>query len=105
MAHPPDTQAFKPEYDSDTGTYRVDFDPTERRPSTVVVLAVAAVTETDPLDQAGLHELIDPECLDGLFTPPRDGTPRTDGHVTFSFAGYEVTVDSAGEVVLAPQRA
>lgn len=97
-----ETQPFSPEYDPDTGTYRVDFDPTECMPSTVVVLAVAAVTESDPPELAVLNERIDPDCLNRLFGPTQGGTPRTDGHVLFPFAGYEVTVHSDGEVILAP---
>lgn len=105
MSHSRDIPAFSPEYDPDTGTYEVHFDPTEYAPSTAVVLAVAAVTETDPLELEMLNDCVDPECLDGLFGPKQDGTPRTGGHVTFSFADHEVTVHSDGTVRLAPQQA
>lgn len=88
----------------DAGPTRVHFDPAERKPSTVVVLAVAGANGTDALDMASLNDIIDPDCLDGLFEPKRDGTPREGGHVTFPFAGHRVTVHSDGEVVLDPHR-
>lgn len=88
----------------DVGPTRVHFDPAEREPSTVVVLAVADATETDALDLASLNDSIDPDCLDRLFEPKQDGTPREGGHVTFPFAGHHVTVHSAGKVVLDPHR-
>jgi len=90
------------EHDSDTGTYRFQFDPTECEPSTAVVLAVAAVTETDPMDMASLNDCLDPGCLDRLFAPKQDGTARTGGQVTVAFAGHDVTVHSDGTVVLDP---
>lgn len=92
------------EYDSDTGTYRVHFDSTGYKPSTSVVLAVAAVTETDPLELASLNDCLDPECLDGLFAPKHDGTARTGGHLTVTFADHDVTVHSDGTVVLDPHQ-
>lgn len=97
--------AVNPEYNPATGTHHVHFDSAECMPSTAVVLAVAAVTETKLLDMAPLNDCVDPEYLDGLFAPKQDGTPRAAGHVTFLFAGYEVTVDSTGEVILTPQQA
>lgn len=105
MSNSSDLPAISPEYDAETGTYRIDFDPTERTPSTVVVLAVAAVTETDPVDLAVLNDSIDPDCLNGLFAPKRDGTSRRGGHVTFPFADHDVTVHSDGPVVLDPHHA
>lgn len=96
--------ADSPEYDPDTGTYRVHFDSAESTPSTAVVLAVAAVTDTDPLDVETLNDRVDPGCLDGLFAPKQDGTPRAAGQVTFPFADHEVTVHSDGTILLVPRR-
>lgn len=94
--------ALRPEYEPETGTYRVAFDETDYRPSTVVVLAVAAVTGTDARDVETLNDRIDPDCLDGIFAPTQNGKPRADGRVTFPFAGHEVTVHGDGVVVLDP---
>lgn len=100
-----DTSSLDIEYDSDTETYRGHFDFTECEPSTAVVLTVSAVTETDPLHLGPLNDCLDPECLDRLFAPREDGTARTGGHVTVTFAGHDVTVHSSGTVVLAPHQA
>lgn len=102
MSNSIDMSSLDIEYDSDTETYCVHFDPAECEPSTAVVLAVAAVTETDPLDLASLNDCLNPDCLDGLFAPKQDGTARTGGHVTVPFADHEVTVHSDGAVVLDP---
>lgn len=93
---------ISPEYDADSGTYVVRFDSDEYELSTMVVLAVAAVSGRDPLTLPALNDCLDPTCLDGLFAPKENGTPRTGGCVTFEYIGYEVTADSRGEVVLDP---
>lgn len=99
-----DMSALDIEYNSETGTYQMHFSSTDYSSSTAVVLAVAAVTETDPLDLGSLNDRLDPECLDGLFAPQQYGTPRAEGQVTFQFSGYEVTVHSDGVVVLDPHQ-
>lgn len=40
----------------------------------------------------------DPEALDGLFEPPREGAERTTGRVVFEHANYEVTAEADGNV-------
>lgn len=94
---------LRPEYDPETETYRVDFDETEWKPSTVVVLAIAAVTDSDAREVETLNDRIDPDCLDGIFAPRKDGTPRGEGRLTFPFAEHEVTVHGDGVVVLDPR--
>lgn len=93
---------IRPEYDSGTETYRVQFDTIEYDLSTVIVLAVGAVSDRDPLALPALNDCLDPGCLDGLFAPKENGTPRTGGRVGFPFAGYDVTVYSEGMIVLDP---
>lgn len=95
--------ALSTEYDYEEGTYRVEYDETDWKPSTVVVLAIADVKDTDALEMDQLNDSIDPDCLDALFVPKQDGTPRSGGRVTFPFAGHEVTVYSEGAVVLDPR--
>ncbi|MFC7080169.1 HalOD1 output domain-containing protein [Halorussus caseinilyticus] len=51
------------ERDESDGCYRARYDSTEHPTSTVVVTAVAAVTETDPLDLEPLRESLDPDAL------------------------------------------
>lgn len=62
------------------------------RPSVAVVEAVATATGYGPYDVPPLYEVIDPDALDDLFSPKRDGTPRRAGRVTFRLAGCNVTV-------------
>lgn len=95
---------LNPEYDSERGLYRVTFDPAEDNPSTVAVLAVAAVTEREPVTLEPLNDTVDPECLDELFAPKQDDTPRTGGEATFPFADHDVTVHSDGTIVLDPHQ-
>lgn len=49
-----------------------------------------------------LFDAIDPEALDRLFRPDRNGQPTRDGHITFTYAGYEVTTYSDKRVELLP---
>jgi hypothetical protein len=65
-----------------------------------VVEAVAAVSGRDPTALDPIASQIDPDALDTLFEPRRDGEQRTSGHVTFPFDGYEVTVYAHGEIAV-----
>ena len=49
-----------------------------------------------------LFDAIEPEALDSLFRPDRNGHPTRSGHTTFSYAGYEVTAYSDKRVELQP---
>lgn len=74
-------------------------------PSQAVVTAVAKaedvpVEELCPPEYQPLHDVVDPQALDELFTPKADGSPRGPGHVSFTFCGYEITVESDGSVTL-----
>ena len=66
-------------------------------PSTIserVVQQVAAKTGRDPLQLPVLHDILDPDALDALI----EGI--SDGQVSFTYAGHEVTVTSDGEITL-----
>lgn len=83
-------------------TYEVD---STERVSSGVIAAVAAASNTDPLQIEPLAKQIDPEALDALFADQHDGTERMAGTVTFPFSGYEITVTSDGIVtVVEPNR-
>lgn len=67
-------------------------------PSTAVIEAVADASNTQPCDlPEQLHEAIEPDALDQLFT---DST--TDGRVYFEYCDYSVTVESDGAVAVEP---
>lgn len=74
-------------------------------PSQTVVTAVAQaegvpVEELCPPEYQPLHDVIDPQALDELFMSKADGSLRGPGHVSFTFCGYDVTVESDGSVTL-----
>ncbi|GAA5049312.1 HalOD1 output domain-containing protein [Haladaptatus pallidirubidus] len=58
-------------------------------PSIAVVRAVAAITNTPSTSLDPLHDVIDPDLLDRVFTETRD-TVRA--RMSFAFNGCEVTV-------------
>ncbi|WP_227380707.1 HalOD1 output domain-containing protein [Haladaptatus halobius] len=67
---------------------------TEPSPSTKLVERIAARAEIASDDLEPLYETIDPDALDALFVPRTDGSDRPGGQVTFTYAGYSVTVTS-----------
>ena len=64
--------------------------------STAVVDAVAAREGIDPVElPEPLYHAVNTEALDSLFSD-------TTGRVTFHYLGYEVTVESSGDIALEP---
>lgn len=66
---------------------------TEKTPVYAVISAVEDVTGSDVLELPPLHEALDPDALNGLFT----SCPNP-GQVRFQYAGYEVAVHASGDV-------
>lgn len=56
------------------------------------------IEEVAPPTYQPLHDVVDPQALDDLFTPRKNGKPRGTGRVTFEYCGYEITVESDGSV-------
>lgn len=72
-------------------------------PSQAVVAAVAEregipVEELGPPEYEPLHTAVDPVALDDLFADPPSGRGRSDGSVSFTYCGHDVTVDARGTV-------
>jgi hypothetical protein len=65
-------------------------------PSTAVVEAVAMATDRDPLDLPILADALDTDALDALVTHSTDTTT----HISFTYAGVDVGVDSTGAIVV-----
>lgn len=62
-------------------------------PATSRVLEAVAVTSgVDPLELPPLYDVVDPDKLDALVAS------MSDGEITFTYAGYEVTVDGGNGV-------
>jgi hypothetical protein len=73
--------------------------------STTLAHAISDVSGVDVTD-AGftLADHADPEALDRLFEPREDGTPRMNGHLTFTVWRFQVTVYSDGQIAIVPPR-
>ncbi|GAB7018066.1 HalOD1 output domain-containing protein [Halostagnicola bangensis] len=50
--------------------------------------------ELCPPEYEPLHAVINPEALDTLFAPRSNGCPRPEGTVTFTYCGYDITIES-----------
>jgi len=80
----------------------------DENPSEAVIAALRKASDRSPsLDADGpgddmlepLYNTVDPDALDALFSS-RNGTATRSGTVTFTHAGYEVTVSAAGDVTV-----
>lgn len=68
-----------------------------------IVEEVAERERVEPVDLTPpLHEAIDPDCLETLFVDPVSGGKREGIHVTFTYCGYEITVEDDGEIAIRP---
>lgn len=66
-----------------------------------VVTAVRSVSDESETELRPLYTVIDPDALDAIFRPYRDGTPRDGaGKVTFEYGRYDVRVRSDRTVVV-----
>lgn len=71
--------------------------------TTTLAHAISDVSDVDVTDTGfRLNDHVDPDALDRLFRPKGDGTPRMDGHLTFTVWGYQVTVYSDGQIAIVP---
>ncbi|MFC7213557.1 HalOD1 output domain-containing protein [Saliphagus sp. GCM10025334] len=76
-----------------------EFSPT--KPSLAIAARIAAREGTSPESLSPpLYSVIDPEALDSLFDASASGRPDPRGQVTFTYCGYEVCVDSGGEITV-----
>ena len=57
-----------------------------------VIQTVAKQSNTDGLDLPPLFDTLDPDSLDTLIRG------MTDGKISFSYAGYDITVNSQGAI-------
>lgn len=70
-------------------------------PSSVIVDLIADLEGVDPTDLSPpLYSVIDPDALNHLFHAPNDDTAPTPGHVCFTYRGYDVRIQSDGEVAI-----
>lgn len=86
----------------DDGSYRTTFDPKTWLATEAIVTAVADVGGEDPLDLRPIGTVLDPDALDALFSLSLWDISSVEISISFDYAGFEVTVDEAGTVVLDP---
>lgn len=60
-----------------------------------VVTAVADAANTSPNELPPLYEVIEPDALNRLFAPTYTGNSRSEGRITFLYAGYRVVINSS----------
>lgn len=83
------------------GVYKIDREVVpEYEPSTLLVMAVAEIAETDPLEQLPLNDAIDPEALDNLFHGGIGSSGSEMDKISFNYAGYRVTLHRDGEMII-----
>jgi hypothetical protein len=71
--------------------------------TTTLVHALSDVTGADVTQvESGLANYVDPDALNRLFKPDSDGTPRPNGHVSFTVWDHQVTVYHNGQIAIMP---
>ncbi|WP_225336070.1 HalOD1 output domain-containing protein [Halomicrobium urmianum] len=67
-------------------------------------MIVDRISDLEGLDPEELSpplcSVIEPEALDVLFRSSTGDTPHTSGHVRFEYRGYEIRVQSDGEIAV-----
>jgi len=66
-------------------------------PSTAIVDAIATTTGREPTSMPPLQRYVDPDALDALLAPGRNGRNNRVG-VSFQYDGLPVAVDSDGGI-------
>ena len=90
------------EYHPDTQTYHIYHDMDQPPPiSTIVIRGVATLKGVRLTDIEPLHDVIDPDALNALFQPGSEECSERRASVSFPLEGYEVTVYTDGEIVIA----
>lgn len=89
--------------EDESGVYRTTHDFEGRHElSTSVIEAIEEVAAVEGPSSRVLADVIDPDCLDGLFRPVRHRTDRKNGKVQFPLGNYRIVVHATGEIELRP---
>lgn len=82
---------------------QIEFDSQTESVSEALITTVAAREDVQPTELPVINDFIDPETPDALFEPRPDDTVRqTDCTIFFTYADYEVRVQSDGIISLSP---
>jgi hypothetical protein len=85
---------------STPGVHRVQYDWSSTSPSVAVIEAVADVAGCEQTELDPLYDSVDPDALDTIIEGDRQTVLDGMTTVTFTLAGYEVTVYADGEVAV-----
>lgn len=85
------------EFSEESGAYTATYDQEATAPSMAVISAVADALDADPLELDPLFDTLDTDALDNLLRED-GGSPI---HVSFAFAGCEITMSGDGRIRLA----
>ncbi len=89
--------------ETDSRVYRTTHDFEGRRElSMTIIEAIEDVADLDGPSSRVLADVVDPDCLDGLFRPVRHRTDRDNGKVQFPLGDHLITIRATGEVELRP---
>lgn len=89
--------------DRESRERRTSFDPaTDGEPSISIVNEVAAATGQDPAEMEPLATAVDTDALDALVSA--NGNREGMVHISFTYEGMDITVDSGGILRLEPKQ-
>lgn len=67
----------------------------------VIIDLISDLEGVDPVELSPpLYSVIDPKALDTLFRSASGDTPHPSGHIQFEYCGYEIRVQSDGEITI-----
>lgn len=92
--------AVAPTPEASSETYRVRHTGSGSLSATLVA-AISECAGIDPMDFQ-LYTYLDPDSLDALFKPPRDGDEKR-GWVEFHVLGHRAVIYSTGEIEIDTQ--
>ena len=75
-------------------SFEADFDPEETTATEAILMALAEINDTSPLEFPPLHKSIDADTLDRVVEYGPDAT------IQFTYNGYHVTVHGSGDIIL-----
>ena len=76
------------------------FDPEKDSASEELIAAIATINDVDPTELELLAHSIDPDALDTLMSPRKNGSqPNGEAQISFNYAGHIVHIQSNGSMM------
>ena len=94
----------EPRYDQTNHRYYLHYDVDGPATlTTTIVHALSTVTNVDVSQgEFSLYDSIDPDALERIFAPKVDGSPRSEGHVSFVALDHQIFVHANGDIYIYP---